>query len=70
MCWEIEMKVTLDLPEDLVRQLYARAAKEGRTLDAVAEDVIRRGLDILRKKRLRDSLKDSSLPWRYKSGSE
>ena len=38
------MKTTLDLPEDLVREMKIRAASEGRKLRDVAEEVFRRGL--------------------------
>lgn len=38
------MKTTLDLPEELVREMKIRAAKEGRKLREVATEVIRRGL--------------------------
>ena len=38
------MKMTVDLPDDLVRQMKVQAAKEGRKLKDVAEQVFRRGL--------------------------
>lgn len=38
------MKVTLDLPIDLVREMKLRAAHEGRKLRDVATEVVRRGL--------------------------
>jgi plasmid stability protein len=38
------MKTTLDIPEELVREMKIRAAKEGRKLREVATDVIQRGL--------------------------
>ncbi len=38
------MKTTLDLPEDLVREMKFRAVREGRKLRDVAEEVFRRGL--------------------------
>ncbi len=40
------MKTTLDLPEDLVREMKIRAAREGRRLREVAEEVFRRGLAV------------------------
>lgn len=38
------MKTTLDLPEELVREMKIRAASEGRKLRDVATEVIQRGL--------------------------
>ena len=38
------MKTTLDLPEELVRQLKLRAVREGRKLKDAAADVLRAGL--------------------------
>ena len=38
------MKTTIDLPEDLVREMKCRAVREGRKLREVAEEVFRRGL--------------------------
>lgn len=38
------MKTTLDLPDDLVRQLKLRALREGRKLKDAAADVLRAGL--------------------------
>jgi len=38
------MKTTIDLPEDLVREMKFRAVHEGRKLREVAEEVFRRGL--------------------------
>lgn len=38
------MKTTMDLPEDLVREMKFRALREGRKLREVAADVFRRGL--------------------------
>lgn len=38
------METTLDLPEELVREMEARAVREGRDLRDVAEEVFRRGL--------------------------
>ena len=38
------MKTTIDLPEDLVREMKVRAVREGRKLREVAEEVFRRGL--------------------------
>jgi|688.fasta_scaffold98139_3 plasmid stability protein len=38
------MKTTMDLPEDLIREMKLRAVREGRKLREVAEDVLRRGL--------------------------
>ncbi|MGL4401644.1 MAG: hypothetical protein ACRCXD_17425 [Luteolibacter sp.] len=38
------MKTTLDLPEDLVREMKFRAVRQGRKLRDVAEEVFRRGL--------------------------
>ncbi|MCH7226270.1 antitoxin [Haloferula sp. A504] len=39
------MKTTLDLPEELVREMKVRAAREGRKLRDVATEVVRRGLE-------------------------
>ncbi len=38
------MKTTMDLPEDLIREMKFRAVREGRKLRDVAEEVFRRGL--------------------------
>jgi hypothetical protein len=38
------MKTTIDLPEDLVREMKFRAVREGKKLREVAEEVFRRGL--------------------------
>jgi len=38
------MKTTLDLPEELVREMKIRAAREGRKLRDVATEVIQRGM--------------------------
>jgi hypothetical protein len=38
------MKTTLDLPNDLVREVKLRAVNEGRNLKDVVADLIRRGL--------------------------
>lgn len=38
------MKTTIDLPEDLIREMKFRAVREGRKLRDVAEEVLRRGL--------------------------
>lgn len=38
------MKTTIDLPEDLIREMKFRAVREGRKLRDVAEEVFRRGL--------------------------
>jgi hypothetical protein len=40
----VVMKTTIDLPEDLVREMKFRAVREGRKLRDVAEEVFRRGL--------------------------
>jgi hypothetical protein len=39
------MKTTLDLPEELVREMKIRAASQGRKLRDVATEVIKRGLN-------------------------
>jgi hypothetical protein len=41
----IAMKATIDIPDDLYRKLSARSAEQGRPVDAVAVDLLRRGLD-------------------------
>lgn len=38
------MKTTLDLPVELVREMERRAAREGRKLQEVAAEILRRGL--------------------------
>ncbi len=38
------MKTTMDLPEELVREMKFRAVREGRKLREVAEEIFRRGL--------------------------
>lgn len=38
------MKTTLDLPENLIREMKLRAAREGRKLRDVATEVVQRGL--------------------------
>lgn len=38
------MKTTLDLPENLVREMKMKAAREGRKLREVAAEVVQRGL--------------------------
>lgn len=40
------MKTTLDLPEELVREMKVRAAQEGKKLREVASEVMRRGLAV------------------------
>jgi hypothetical protein len=44
-CWKVGfVKTTLDLPEDLVREMKLRAVHEGRKLREVATEIFRRGL--------------------------
>ena len=44
-CWKVGfVKTTLDLPEDLVREMKLRAVHEGRKLRDVATEIFRRGL--------------------------
>ena len=55
------MKTTIDLPEELVREMKFRAVREGRKLRDVAEEVFRRGLaapplDLVPRERRRVSL--------------
>lgn len=38
------MKTTMDLPDDLVREMKLRAVQEGKKLQQLAAEVIRRGL--------------------------
>lgn len=40
------MKITLDLPEHLVRSLKLRALNEGRRMKDVAAEVFRKGLNV------------------------
>lgn len=40
------MKTTLDLPDDLVREMKLRAVMQGRTLRDLAADFIRQGLGL------------------------
>jgi hypothetical protein len=43
--WEAgQMKTTIDLPEDLVREMKLCAAQEGRKLKDIAAEAMRRGL--------------------------
>ena len=39
------MKTTLDLPDDLVREVKIRAARENRKLKDLVADLLRRGLE-------------------------
>ena len=39
------MKTTIDLPEELVREMKSRAVQEGRKLRDVAAEIFRRGLN-------------------------
>lgn len=39
------MKTTLDLPDDLMREIKIRAVKEDRKLEDTIADLLRRGLD-------------------------
>jgi plasmid stability protein len=39
------MKTTLDLPQDVVRELKLRAVSEGRKLKDLAADILRSGLE-------------------------
>jgi plasmid stability protein len=41
----IAMKATIDIPDDLYRKLSARSTEQGRSVDAVAIDLLRRGLE-------------------------
>lgn len=41
------MKTTLDLPDDLVREMKLRAVMQGRTLRDLAADFLRQGLDTI-----------------------
>jgi plasmid stability protein len=38
------MKATIDIPDDLYRKLSARSAEQGRSVDVVAVELLRRGL--------------------------
>ena len=38
------MKTTIDLPEELVREMKMRAAREGRKLKDIAAEIFRRGM--------------------------
>lgn len=49
------MKTTLDLPEDLVREVKLRAVMQGRTLKDLVAEVLRRGLEIAPVSRSNDS---------------
>jgi plasmid stability protein len=40
------MKTTLDLPDDLVRQVRLRAIAQNRTMKDLVSDFLRRGLDM------------------------
>ncbi len=40
------MKTTLDLPDDLMREVKIRAAQEGRKLKDLLAEAIRTGLDV------------------------
>lgn len=39
------MKTTLDLPEDLMREVKVRAAREGRKLKELIPELLQKGLD-------------------------
>jgi hypothetical protein len=39
------MKATIDFPDDLYRRLSDRSVAQGRPVDAVAVDLLQRGLD-------------------------
>jgi len=39
------MKATIDIPDDLYRKLSARSEEQGRPVDAVAVELLQRGLD-------------------------
>ncbi|MES2946863.1 MAG: hypothetical protein V4772_28690 [Pseudomonadota bacterium] len=41
------MKTTLDLPDDLVREMKLRAVMQGRTLRDLTADFLRQGLDMV-----------------------
>jgi plasmid stability protein len=43
-CEYSKMRTTLDLPDELMRHLKARAALEGRSLRDLTQDLIERGL--------------------------
>jgi len=39
------MRATIDIPDDLYQKLSARSAEQGQPVDAVAVELLRRGLD-------------------------
>ncbi|MEI6415620.1 MAG: hypothetical protein WCP34_15360 [Pseudomonadota bacterium] len=41
------MKTTLDLPDEIIREMKLRAVVQGRTLRDLAADLLRRGLGML-----------------------
>jgi plasmid stability protein len=54
-------RTTIDLDEDILRQLKQRAAAEGRTLQAVVNELLRQSL---RKHRRRETFKLAIQGWR------
>ena len=45
------VKMTLDIPEDLLRELKIRAAKEGKTFKLLMSELFRNGLDLMEKQK-------------------
>jgi hypothetical protein len=61
------MKATLEIPDDLYRQVKARSALEGVPLRAVAEELFRRWLDhpdlFSTKEVIADKTSETPAPW-------
>ena len=55
------MKTTIDLPDDLLREVKLRAVLEGRTVKALVTDCLRQALGILPKNAVDDLADPSSL---------
>lgn len=58
------MKPTLELPEDLLRQIKVRAAEEGRTMTDLLTELLRRALGPAKPKKKKRILDLKDLPIR------
>lgn len=55
------MKTTIDLPDDLLREVKLRAVLEGRTVKALVTDCLRQALGIILEKAVEDQGDPSTL---------